>query len=265
MEQDQTKQYWEKRLAGSGGLSGVGYYGLGKRYNHWIYAARRHRFHAEIEKLSLPVSTSCLDVGAGTGFYLTELSKLGFKNLTGSDFTDTACAGLKEKFANCNILQLDITKPGTLPPKTFDLVTCMDMLFHIVDNEGYEKAVSNLSSLLKSNGILIITENFTPASRDRGHICDRNREYIAGIFSSSGLKLVAVSPLFIFLNSPVQSAKKWHWRISNFRVSLLKKIENSKLKWLNSCLGFTIFTIDRLLLRFGVRDTGTSLVVFKKE
>jgi hypothetical protein len=32
-----AKDYWENRLNENFGLNGVGYIGLGKNYNHWLY------------------------------------------------------------------------------------------------------------------------------------------------------------------------------------------------------------------------------------
>ena len=43
----------------------------------------------------------------------------------------------------------------------------MDVLFHIVDDEGYARAIRNLAALLAPGGLLVLTENFltgTPAA-----------------------------------------------------------------------------------------------------
>ena len=44
----------------------------------------------------------------------------------------------------------------------------MDVLFHIVDDDGYVRAIANLHSLLRPGGMLILTENLVHGDWHRG-------------------------------------------------------------------------------------------------
>ncbi len=57
----------------------------------------------------------------------------------------------------------------------------MDVLFHIVDDEGYARAIRNLAALLAPGGLLVLTENFLHRDTGRArHEVDRSLEEIGG-------------------------------------------------------------------------------------
>lgn len=105
-----------------------------------------------------PKST-ILDVGCGIGAHSVRLAKRGFSVL-GVDFSEYIL-----KKAEINIRQNGLSDNVTLKREsilalsfadgTFDYILCWGVLMHIPD---VEKAISELSRVLKQGGILVISE-----------------------------------------------------------------------------------------------------------
>src|SRR5690625_824439 len=143
-------EFWNQRLAEDWSESGVGYRALGRPFNTWMYRVRRHVFLREASALSPAAATAVLDVGSGTGLYLDWWRTAGASALVGSDLTPAAVQQLSDHFSDLRIEQLDITAgAGPFTPGTFDLISCMDVLFHITDDDLYRQALANMASLLR--------------------------------------------------------------------------------------------------------------------
>jgi len=265
MDQSQVKNYWETRLANDFSFGGVGHLAVGKNYNYWIYKMREKHFRRAMKRIHALSSSDCLDIGSGTGFYLDQLLKSGFRNITGSDLTDVAVRNLRKKYPDCKIVKLDITSEYPDLINRYSLVTCMDVLFHIVDEKAYEKTFKNFNSLVEEGNYLIITENLTLVTKHRQHIYDRTRERIINHIEGNGFQVIDYWSQFIFLNPPVQSSSKFLWAISDIRVFLLRKINSTRFNFLGSMLGFIFYLADRFFLSLRFNGRGTSILVCKKQ
>jgi SAM-dependent methyltransferase len=86
-----AKDYWESLHRASYGLTSVGYIGVGKPFNAWMYRVRRPVFRNTVQPfIPVPDDRRILDIGSGTGFYLDRWRELGFHNITGSDVSELA-------------------------------------------------------------------------------------------------------------------------------------------------------------------------------
>ena len=258
------KSYWEERLSKNYSLGGVGHLATGKYYNYWVYKTRRDCVRRILKKMNLAKNSLCLDIGSGTGFYLDLLNKAGFTNIKGSDLTDIAVTNLKKNYPSQNIISLDISSNQIDPKETYDLITCMDVMFHITDNARYENAFKNISNLLKKGGYLVLTENFCPVNADRGHIHDRTKQEIIDSLEFNELKIEAIVSKFILLNPPVQSRNKWLCKWNQIRITVLKKIASTKFHRVNWLIGLVIYSLDQLLVLSGFEPKGTSIIVCRK-
>jgi hypothetical protein len=265
MNQEQVKEYWETRLGNDYSLGGVGHLAVGKYYNYWLYKMREKHFKKAVKKISLNHSFPCFEVGSGTGFYLGQLLRLGFTDITGSDMTVIAVKNLQNKYPGHKIINIDITAHDSRFNDTFSLVTCMDVLFHIIDNAAYLRAFRNLHNLTNDRMYLIITENLTPANKQREHIYDRPKAAIINMITKSGFQIIHQWSPFIFLNPPVQSSNKFLWKISDLRIQLLKKINSSRFKFMGSVIGCFYYLLDSLLLTAGFKGKGTSILICEKK
>ncbi len=201
-----AKQFWEQRLQRDYSLKGVGYESLGKGFNYWLYRIRRHLFRQEVNGLGLqPAAAKVLDIGSGTGFYLTQLQSLGFRNVTGSDLTETAVGHLQQNFSGYQVVQMDISS-GELPlEERFDLITCFDVLFHIVDDTRFDQAIANVARLLKPGGVFLFSDNFAHKEERRTHHVSRSRKDIETSLRKAGLEPGPTQAMFVLLNEPARS------------------------------------------------------------
>lgn len=204
-----TREYWEQRLADHDGLGGVGWLGMGDSFNRWMYGVRARSFAWAVRRTAGPRISSLrvLDVGSGTGFYLDRWVGLGARSVTGSDLTAVAVHRLRARRPGREVRRMDITAPD-LPADLgpFDAISAMDVLFHIVDEDSYARAVDNLSALLAPGGLLFLSENLVSGEADRvRHQVSRSRHEIVSLLDGAGLETLEVTPMFWLMNTPLDS------------------------------------------------------------
>lgn len=267
MENFNPQTYWEKRLTKNFDVMGVGYLPLGQGFNYWMYRIRKFVFRKTLGRLSLkPAEASALDIGPGTGFYIDLMDKMGISQIYGADITEAATEGLKEKFPQHTFLQVDISEPN--PPfgeGSFDLITCFDVLFHIVDDERYHQALSNIHQLLKDDGYFVFTDNLTREDQRTTHHISRSLETVKAAIKAAGFKIETVDPSFVLLNAPVASHNplmKWYWKLLHTGLHALQRL---KVGFLGYLVGALLYPIEWLLLNTISYGPSTKILVCTKE
>ncbi len=203
------RAYWEERLAKEYDLTGVGYRGLGPDFNAAMYRVRAHVFHHVVRRLALPTKPRVLDVGSGTGFYVERWLERGPVDLVASDITSVAVDALAERFPGVEVRRLDIGDPDPLPGERFDVVSAFDVLFHIVDDERYARAIGNVASVLESGGWFVFSDNFLRAGTVRAkHQVSRSLSEITDALRGAELEVVRRVPMFVLMNAPVDSRSR---------------------------------------------------------
>ncbi|MDQ6990586.1 MAG: class I SAM-dependent methyltransferase [Mariprofundaceae bacterium] len=258
-----AKDYWEKRLQGNYDLHGVGLIEWGPWFNQWLYRIRRHGFLKTIRQIKSNWADACvLDIGSGTGFYLERWQEVGAKSIQGMDLTDVAVEQLQAKFPAMAIHCADIGAgaPGGMD-KQFDAISCMDVLFHIVDDEHYQKAFENIAAMLNDDGLFVFSDSWLKGKDIRGvHIVHRSREHVQQALTQARLQVIEVHPMFVLLNAPVDSSNPllrfWWWSL--YQVS-------ARFHRLGGVLAAVIYPLERLLLRFYGSDGPTTKVIVCKK
>jgi SAM-dependent methyltransferase len=202
--QAQALDYWEDRHQTHTGLDAVGYAGAGEAYNAWLYRVRRRMFRRHVAPLAHPGS-SVLDVASGTGYYFERWREAGVRDISGCDVSPTAVRGLRARFPGVPIERLDIAGPADeLPHRRFDLVSAFDLLYHLIDDGAYHRALANLARLVKPGGFLVITENFRREGPRRFASIQVNREEteILDALDEVGFEVTMRRPLFVIMNAP---------------------------------------------------------------
>ena len=115
----------------------------------------------EIVRILKPRDNSTLlDAGCGPCNYTIRLAKSGKFNITAADISESALKLAEQKLRSndlhriINLRQENITALS-FPDESFDYVLCWGVLMHIPD---IEKAISELSRVLKKGGLLVISE-----------------------------------------------------------------------------------------------------------
>jgi SAM-dependent methyltransferase len=219
------KDYWDERLATHPGLVGVGFIGLGKPYNDWLYRVKKAVFLRKVRShgLDLPRST-VLDVGSGTGFFISRWKQLGVRKVVGVDLSDTSVANLRRRFPDAEFHQLDIGSDAEGRwHGTFDVVSSFDVLYHIVDDEKYATALGNIYSFLRPGGLFIWSDNFVHDRTLRAtRQVSRSLQEIEEILERTGFEIIERRPLFYLMNTPVDSLnpiRRLFWRVISAAVS----------------------------------------------
>jgi SAM-dependent methyltransferase len=258
MALDATR-YWEDRHASEESLDTVGWTGLGRGFNGRMYEVRRHVFRRVVSaRVALGGDPRVLDIGSGTGFYLDIWREHGVRRVEGSDVSERAVARLRSSHPDVPIHQLDLT--GELPAGKYDAVSAMDVLFHILDDAAYARAVENLGSLLAPGGYLVVSENLLADRVERAPSqVSRSESEILGLLRGAGLEPVARAPMFFLLNGPVDSHNPWLQRWWTLLTKLVSLNET-----LGSVLGAVLVPIELLAVRIARRGPSTKLLVCRR-
>ena len=253
--------YWNERHAADDSLDAVGWAGLGRAFNGWMYAVRRHVFGRAVRAhVPLDDGVRVLDIGSGTGFYLDVWHDLGAAYVVGSDRSTVAVERLRRARPDATILELDLSgAPADLPDETYDAVSAMDMLFHITDDEAYTRAIANLTRLVRPGGVVLLTENLLGARVSAPQQVSRTEAEVIRVLREHGLEPVARLPMFVLLNTPVDSTS----RLLARWWGLLIKVA-SRREWLGWLAGASVFPFELAAVSLARRGPSTKLLVCRR-
>jgi 2-polyprenyl-3-methyl-5-hydroxy-6-metoxy-1,4-benzoquinol methylase len=199
-----VREYWEQRFAEGVTLGSVGWWGFGEAFNGWMYAVRRAVFLRLVRPFVSP-DMNVLDVGSGTGFYVRRWRELGVRDVTASDMTTAAVAALGS--LGSPVFQLDIGESGAVLDRRFAAISAMDVLFHIVDDDRYRTSFHNIAAMLRPGGLFVFSENMLHRAALAGpHQVSRTMAETVEALHDAELTIVLRRPMFVFANTPVDSA-----------------------------------------------------------
>ncbi|MDI6787413.1 MAG: class I SAM-dependent methyltransferase [Planctomycetota bacterium] len=258
------KEYWEKRLRDTEGIAGVGYLGMGQGYNRWLYKVRRQIFLRQVKSLGLSYDNiHVLDIGSGTGFYVEIWKSLGVRAVTGSDITSIAIERLMKHFPEFEFYQLDIG--GSLEQQQFagrkyDVISAFDVLFHIVDDNQYQKAITNISEMLRPGGLSLFSENFLHRNTIRlQHQVSRPLSEIEDFLKGAHLEIVRRIPMFFIMNYPADSTNIVFKQLWNLMMIPVRKSEV-----IGFVIGGLLYPLELLLTALVHESPSTEMMVCKK-
>ena len=236
---------------------------LGEPFNRWMYRVRRRVFAREVRRAHLP-QASVLDVGAGTGFYLRQWRRmLPGADIAAIDIAPSSVALLRRDFPGFEIRQGDVSETTAgFPLGTFGAISCMDVLFHVVDDDSYRAALTNLASLLAPGGVLFYSDNFVhnAGRRDPTTIHYRNRtlEAATATLTEVGLRVERRVPMFVLMNQPVDASP----RLQRLWLRVADKATRTPFGGLS---GATLYPLELALVRLLREGPSTELVVARKD
>ncbi|HEY4797804.1 MAG TPA: class I SAM-dependent methyltransferase [Bacteroidia bacterium] len=120
---------------------------------NWWFVARRDAVVRLLDRTDK--EKKILDIGCAGGALISDLTNLGFKNVYGLDFSETAVELCHEKDLK-NVFVMDAQAPS-FEDNSFDIIVASDSLEHL---ENDAKALLEWKRILKKNGRLIV---FVPA------------------------------------------------------------------------------------------------------
>lgn len=217
---DNERSYWEARLGNDVPLNSVGYHGLSDAYVRWLYRIRAQRFLRTLRPFARS-GMRVLDAGSGGGFYVDLWKRLGAGRITATDLTRASLKAVERRFPGVEVAEFDLGG-ARLPAAagSFDAVSCMDVLHHLMDDAAYQRAIDNCAQLLKPGGVLVFTDNFLHGPAFWGdHHVSRSLAQIERAVAAAGLKMAVRKPMFVLMNNPIDSRNrlfKFYWKVMSF-------------------------------------------------
>lgn len=216
MSEYSMQDYWEERLRHHFDLIGASYARLGPRYNVYLYRGRVKALEKALKTAGHTLQgASVLDAGCGTGFYTDYCLKHGVSTYMGVDITSISIKTLRERYPSLRFIQADISSDEIAEMgMRFDIVLAADVLFHIVDDIAFEKAIRNLCSALRPGGLLVVSDVF-PASTVQAapHVRLRSLDVYNRNLMENCTRILHVEPIFALLQPPPYLPDaSWFWR-----------------------------------------------------
>jgi SAM-dependent methyltransferase len=256
-------------------LSAVGQAALPPSINDWLYRIlegnlrrflRRHRVAVD------PGRQVVFDIGIGTGYWVRFWRSLGYARVDGCDLVPEAVARAdaeaRERGIVARFVVADVSDPAQLPAQRYDLVSCMNVLLHVVDDATFERALGGIARLVAPGGALLLAEPilldpgyelpFDPTRHSRARPLERYR----GPLEAAGLRLVDLRAGTVLANNPIEAGSpaafarytRW-WR----SVARRTKANPRSARW----IGPLLLVADRLAMRTRTAPT-TKFALFRR-
>jgi SAM-dependent methyltransferase len=199
----EPKGYWSHRLKADFDLRGTGHASYSAGYNTWLYRQKAAILRKALA--DIPRDARALDVGSGVGWVVGQLQRRSL-NVEGCDIADVAVERLTERFPTVPFFVLALGQDQVpRDDHIYDLVTMLDVAYHIVDDDVWAAGLRELSRVLKPGGKLIVTDRLgDQPERVADHVRFRSRRDWANASATLGLRLLEVSPLFTWLARDAQ-------------------------------------------------------------
>lgn len=255
-------RYWEEMHRQNRGFAAVGFAGLGVGFNTWMYRVRRVVVRRALRRAGLSVEgANVLDVGAGTGFYVRTWLELGAAHVTGIDLSEAAIDALRAEFPQAEFTRDDIADPSDATrSRQYDLVSAFDVLFHIVDDERFARAIENIADITRSGGHLLFSDNFLHGPSIRGrHQVSRSLAEIDDALQASGFETLLRLPMFFLMNTPIDSDSRLlglSWRAVS---GVCYRSHRA-----GAVLGGLLFPLEQLITALVREGPSTELVVCRR-
>ena len=183
------RAYWSKRHVEFGGsLRGIGHRSLSETENQQDYDAKIEQLSRALKEVfPNPSGVSLLDAGCGTGYLSRSYHALGF-DVTGVDFAAAAVAEARKK----DIGQFHVAPLDEMDLRQrYQVVLCVDVLFHVVDNNAWQRILKNFAKHLANDGTVLIQEHLTDQPSKDVHVKWRSEaDYRKGL-ATAGLSVIS--------------------------------------------------------------------------
>ncbi|MBT2675755.1 class I SAM-dependent methyltransferase [Streptomyces sp. ISL-14] len=153
---DDTRTYWDARHSDPDELASGGHTGLDRPGNEIFYARRLGTLLSLIGDLaSPPAPLFVLDAGCGKGYFARALARCGHR-VDAFDISPPAVDHARAEAGGPRyaVAALDEWRS----PWPYDIVVCVDVLFHVPDDQAWAAGLRNMASLIRVTGRLIVTD-----------------------------------------------------------------------------------------------------------
>jgi SAM-dependent methyltransferase len=258
-------RYWSERLAAGPTLESVGWQGLGRAYNRWLYRQRARVFGRAAACYRFRDSPPrVLEVGPGIGFYVARWQELGVRELTGLEIAAPAVRHLRDRFPAYRFVEGDIGADPSLPADAFDVVTAFDVLFHITDDVAFDRALATIARALRPGGLVLISDLFPRDEPPRlPHQASRTAAVYRERLAAHGLVPERRWPVFVLMHPWADTRSRAARAAGRAWWALVERVAGH-LPGGGTVLGATLSAADVLLTRLLHDGPSTELWAVRK-
>jgi SAM-dependent methyltransferase len=222
---------------------------------------------------AVPAGAALLEAAPGVGAYGPVWRRLGVSRWVGLDISGDAVAHCRRRYPWGTFLRQDLAEaawPAEAARESgFDVVTAIDVLYHLTDDAAFETALKGLAARLRPGGLLVVSDVFV--ERDRriaAHVKRRPLEAYRRVLGPE-LELADREPVFAILGDPVprpgaalDGALSLAWR------GLARGVQAVPAAWRSAAGGaavLALWPLDGLLRALGAaRGVNLELALFRR-
>lgn len=194
--------YWRHRIARHPGLVGTGTSFMPEAWQRSLYQAKERAYAALLGRQGVALAGArVLDFGCGTGYFEDVWAGEGAAHLAGIDVVEGSIERLARAHPDRRYLCVDLaeTPEGARALGEFDLVTAIDVLYHVVDDAALARVIGALAERMAPGGWLLFTDALRDA-RPAPHVRFRSAERWASVLGAHGLAVVDREPVAVLHN-----------------------------------------------------------------
>jgi len=152
-------QYWQGLLDERFDFSGVGHPEFPPAFNRVLYHQMRLAVLAATVEHGIDVEDAdVLEIGPGTGYWVDLWDELGARSVHGLDIAVSAVDRLRAAYPRHRFQEGDLGSPHLPIDGSFDLISAMSVLLHIVDERRFQTALTHMASRLRPGGTVLLME-----------------------------------------------------------------------------------------------------------
>ena len=201
----EPESYWEERYARLD-ITRSGHRDLPKEYNTWLYRRKQAVLWRSLRHIGFePRDTRLLEIGVGVGAYLDFWQRVGVRDITGLDLSASAIGFLAERYPKVRFMRRDVTAANLQADcgTGYDIVTALDVLYHVVDGALLDSALRNIFEVLRPGGVFALHDEFLHRPGEHhGYIYWRSLDQWQQALSRAGLEVVYRTPIFFCMVQP---------------------------------------------------------------
>jgi SAM-dependent methyltransferase len=193
LDPDAPLDHWDARHREQDELAAGGHPDLDRPGNELFYALRLGTLLTLIGDLHSPAAPLfVLDAGCGSGYFARALDRCGHR-VDAIDASQEAIDRARATGDGPRYTRARLEEWRS--PWPYDIVLCVDVLFHLPDDTEWAAALRNLASLVRLTGRLIVTDADTPVPRARdGRIRHRPADGYRAALEPLGLRHTEFRP-----------------------------------------------------------------------
>jgi 2-polyprenyl-3-methyl-5-hydroxy-6-metoxy-1,4-benzoquinol methylase len=164
LDVEEAIDFWDGRHRMRGELLSGGDVSFDHETNEIFYALRLGRLIDIVGDQGFATAPlRVLDAGCGKGFFARAMATFGHDvdGIDTSAFAIDECERRRVGRERYAVSSLDAWHP----PRLYDVVLAVDVLFHIMDDGVWERSVRNLASLARLGGLLVLADHVTDEDR----------------------------------------------------------------------------------------------------